>query len=192
MWIFGLRVLASLIILRFPLFGGLFAIVFDYFDLQFLGYFNDGDLSSYQQADKIADICYLAIEALIVWRFWQNKWMKRITLFTFFYRLIGVFLFEYTQQEYLLLVFPNIFEYLFLTYLIMYKWLKRDVFVKAAPIFALVISLTTIKVFHEYLLHINTTHPWIRNKYVSRIIDPDFVEQKIEKPVEQAIDTVKP
>ncbi len=172
--VFLLRILTSLIILRAPLYGGLIAICIDYLDLNILTSLRYTDNSYYQSVDKIADIFYLSLEAYIV-LFWKNKLAKSITLFAFIYRLIGVLIFELTQREIFLVIFPNVFEYIFLIYLLTSRLFKRDIFVKIVPLTFLVLSLIFFKTFHEYLLHINTTHPWTNNYYVKKVLDPDSI-----------------
>lgn len=171
---FLIRVIGSFVILRYPILGGFLAIGLDYVDMEIIRFFENGDLSSYQSLDKILDLFYLTMELLVVFS-WQNKIAKNSAVVLYLYRFIGIILFEVTQNKLMLVIFPNIFEYFFLIYLILLK-LKKDIFFKPVAVFCFIILLAFPKLFHEYLLHINTTHPWTKNKYVSRIIDPDFIE----------------
>jgi hypothetical protein len=164
------RVIFALLIFSLPLFGGILAIVIDYFDLQILSYFNHGDLSQYQQLDKLLDLLYLAIEAYVVLS-WKNKSARNTALILFFWRLLGVLLFEYYQYKPLLVVFPNVFEFWFLTYLSSLYLFKKDHFQELKVTICVVLLLLIPKLLHEYFLHINTAHPWSQNKYIQIILE---------------------
>jgi hypothetical protein len=73
-------------------------------------------LENYQQYDKALDVYYLALAYLATLRNWVSRDAFDIGRFLFYYRLVGVVLFEQTQVRALLLVFPNTFEYFFDTY----------------------------------------------------------------------------
>ncbi|HSD57508.1 MAG TPA: hypothetical protein VLB04_04950 [Methanotrichaceae archaeon] len=49
-------------------------------------------------------------------RNWTNPFAFKLDRFLFFYRLVGVALFELTQLRAILLIFPNTFEYFFIAY----------------------------------------------------------------------------
>jgi hypothetical protein len=69
-----------------------------------------------QSFDKALDIYYLAIAYLATMRNWTSDAAFRIGRFLFYYRLVGVFLFEVLDSRATLLVFPNTFEYFFIAY----------------------------------------------------------------------------
>src|SRR3954466_14908122 len=79
---------------------------------QLFGY----DPPYYQSYDKAMDVFYLSIAYLASLRNWSNPAAVKISWFLFFYRQIGVVLFELTGLRFLLLVFPNTFEYFFIAY----------------------------------------------------------------------------
>ena len=81
---------------------------------------------------------------------------KRVSLFFFFYRFVGVVLFEIFQVRSILFIFPNIFEGLYLFYLSYSSLLKKNI---TSPDIqsALKIALWVIipgKLLMEYILHI--------------------------------------
>src|SRR3954447_4773124 len=79
---------------------------------QLFGY----DPPNYQSYDKAMDVFYLSIAYLATLRNWTNPAALRVSRFLFFYRQIGVVLFELTGLRWMLLVFPNTFEYFFIAY----------------------------------------------------------------------------
>ena len=116
--IVGARLFIPLLIPRLPLVI-LVVLVLDAADQTLLANFTDVDTSetgSYQSVDKALDIYYLAIAYLAAMRNWTSDAAFRITQFLFYYRLVGVVLFELTNERLMLLLFPNTFEYFFIAY----------------------------------------------------------------------------
>src|SRR5690606_35679964 len=74
------------------------------------------DLSSYQSYDKALDIYYLSLAYLSTLRNWAHPFHATVASVLWYYRLVGVLVFELTQERWLLLVFPNTFEYVFICY----------------------------------------------------------------------------
>ena len=110
------RLLVPLLIPRFPLVI-IAALVLDGIDNGVLAQFTDVDLSAdgpYQSWDKALDIYYLAIAYLATMRNWSSDAAFRISQFLFYYRLVGVMLFELLDSRLMLLIFPNTFEYFFI------------------------------------------------------------------------------
>ncbi|MGY4768786.1 hypothetical protein ACXC9Q_17885 [Kribbella sp. CWNU-51] len=70
----------------------------------------------YQSYDKAMDVFYLSVAYTASLRNWTSHPAFRINRFLFFYRQIGVVAFELTGLRWLLLVFPNTFEYFFIAY----------------------------------------------------------------------------
>lgn len=111
----GARFLVPLAIPRWPLPGLLASLVLDAVDhsvFQAFGY----DPPEYQGYDKAMDTYYLAIAYMATLRNWASLPAFEVGRFLYFYRLVGVVLFELTQLRALLLVFANTFEYFFLAY----------------------------------------------------------------------------
>lgn len=109
------RFVVPLLIPRWPLPAILACLVLDAADqsvFQALGL----DPPGYQSYDKAMDVHYLAITYISTLRNWTSRAALGIGRFLFFYRLVGVLLFELFQARALLLVFPNVFEYFFIAY----------------------------------------------------------------------------
>ena len=112
------RLLIPLLIPRAPLVI-VVVLVIDAADQTLLATFTDVDTSeagAYQSVDKALDIYYLSIGYLSTLRNWTSHPALRIARFLFYYRLVGVALFELTDERLMLLLFPNTFEYFFIAY----------------------------------------------------------------------------
>ena len=112
------RLLIPLFIPRLPLVI-VVVLVLDAADQTLLATFTEIDTTetgSYQSVDKALDIYYLSIAYLAAMRNWTSDAAFRITQFLFYYRLVGVVLFELTDLRLMLLLFPNTFEYFFIVY----------------------------------------------------------------------------
>jgi len=107
------RVAVPLAIPRFPLPAMLAALVIDGIDQTIFQSFTSLDLSGYQAYDKALDVYYLSIAYVATLRNWTNLAGYDISRFLYYYRLLGVVLFELTQLRWVLLIFPNTFEYFF-------------------------------------------------------------------------------
>jgi hypothetical protein len=110
------RFLVPLLIPRFPLPAILAALVIDAVDQTVFQTLTDLPLEGYQGYDKALDIYYLTIAYISTLRNWSNRFAFRVSRFLFYWRLVGVALFELTQLRALLLIFPNTFEYFFIFY----------------------------------------------------------------------------
>lgn len=109
-----LRLAIPLLIPRFPLPAILAALVLDAADQTIFQQFTDRELTGYQTYDKALDVYYLAVAYISTMRNWGGGFAFRTAQFLWYYRLVGVLLFESTQARWLLLVFPNTFEYFFI------------------------------------------------------------------------------
>jgi hypothetical protein len=166
-----LRILFSTLILRFPLIGGILAVILDYFDFEYINKIDPGNSIFYQNIDKKLDLNYQLIEAYVTLS-WKNQSVKYTALVLLVYRLIGTLGFEITQNKLWLVFFPNVFELFFLLYLASQIVFKRDVFADKFKLIGLLVSLFVIKLIHEYFIHINTTIPWCQNIYLQLILPP--------------------
>jgi hypothetical protein len=123
--IVGARLVVPLLIPRFPLVI-VAALVIDAVDQTLLATFtevNTGEDGPYQSYDKALDIYYLTVAYLSTLRNWTSEGAVRVSRFLFYYRLVGVTLFELYEERWLLLVFPNTFEYFFIAYeLVRLRW----------------------------------------------------------------------
>ncbi|MGI9601291.1 MAG: hypothetical protein ACR2QE_05380 [Acidimicrobiales bacterium] len=112
----GARFLVPLLIPRFPLPAILAALVIDAADQTIFQQFTDLDLDGYQGYDKALDIYYLTIAYISAMRNWASPFAFSVARVLWYYRLVGVVLFEMTEERWLLLVFANTFEYFFIFY----------------------------------------------------------------------------
>ena len=114
-----LRLVIPLFIPRFPLPAIIAALVLDAVDQTIFQQYtniNTSETGHYQSYDKALDIYYLTIAYTATMRNWGGGDLFRVGRFLWYYRLVGVVLFESTNAQYrwLLLVFPNTFEYFFI------------------------------------------------------------------------------
>ena len=110
------RFFVPLLIPRFPLPAVVACLVIDAADQSIFQMFTDDPLEGYQSYDKALDVYYLAIAYISTMRNWREPVAFEISRFLYLYRLVGVTMFELTQQRWMLLVFPNTFEYFFIAY----------------------------------------------------------------------------
>ncbi|MGE3855556.1 MAG: hypothetical protein AB7G21_01215 [Dehalococcoidia bacterium] len=156
------RVLSAAVILRYPLAGFVFALEVDKWDWFWLGM---PDLSSedhawYQQWDKIMDLVSLAAAAFVAWR-WVDPIARGLALGMFAYRVVGVALFSVTHERWLLIAFPNVFETMFLLYLIFRVLSGRTEMLHNRATAGLVaVALLIPKVGAEVFLHALESRPW--------------------------------
>jgi hypothetical protein len=111
-----LRFTIPLFIPKYPLPAILAALVLDAADQTIFSWVTNDPLPGYQSYDKALDVYYLAIAYIATMRTWRDPVAFQISRFLYLYRLIGVTLFELTHTRWLLLVFPNTFEYFFDAY----------------------------------------------------------------------------
>ena len=150
----GLRLFVPLLIPRFPLPAILAALVIDAADQTIFQNNTDLDLTGYQGYDKALDIYYLTIAYLSTMRNWTDPFAFGVARFLWYYRLVGVLLFELLDVRALLIIFPNTFEYFFIAYEAVRLWWnparlnRRQVIVMAAFIWIF------IKLPQEWWIHI--------------------------------------
>jgi hypothetical protein len=117
--------------------------------------------NSYQGYDKALDVYYLALAYLATLRNWDNVYAVTVSRFLWYYRLAGVALFEYLHDpsdpdswRWLLLVFPNVFEYFFIVYeAIRLRWDPR----RLSPRFLLGLAAflwIVVKLPQEWWIHV--------------------------------------
>lgn len=112
----GSRLFVPLLVFRFPLPAVLAALVIDAADQTIFQELTEFDLANYQSYDKALDIYYLSLAYLSTLRNWAHPFHATVASVLWYYRLVGVLVFELTQERWLLLVFPNTFEYVFICY----------------------------------------------------------------------------
>jgi hypothetical protein len=124
----GARLFVPLFIPRFPLPAIVLALVIDAADQTiFQTYLSHGlwdrIQDEYQGYDKSLDVYYLSMAYVATMRNWANRTALLTAQVLWLYRLAGVTLFEVVHDaadpsswRWLLLVFPNTFEYFFIAY----------------------------------------------------------------------------
>jgi hypothetical protein len=148
------RLIAPLFIFRFPLPAIVVCLVVDAADQTIFQQFTDLDLTSYQGYDKALDVFYLTIAYISTFRNWSHPAGLAVAAFLWYYRLIGVTLFELTDWRPLLLIFPNTFEYFFIFFeIVRTKWNSARLSTKQVVLAAAAIWVF-IKLPQEYWIHI--------------------------------------
>ena len=109
----AIRIAGSLPVLRWPLLGGLLAILVDLSDLLLRDLLDLGGIPDYQSLDKWLDQVYLGAFLLIALR-WTGP-ARTVAIALYVFRLVGFLAFELTHERALLLLFPNVFEFWFIT-----------------------------------------------------------------------------
>ena len=106
------RIAGSLPVLRWPLAGGILAVLVDLSDLLLMDILDLGGVPDYQRLDKTLDLVYLGTFLVVALR-WEgpDRW---VAVGLLAWRLVGFVAFELTGERALLLVFPNVFEVWFL------------------------------------------------------------------------------
>ena len=134
----------------------------------------DGDIlgrlgvarSSYQKYDKLLDLWwYIAIFVYVVTRLEKNSiWW--ILVASFVIRTVGIALYTLTNKEWLLFVFPDVFNWLFFLVIASPMLFKFTGF----NFYLILSGLIAFTLWREWALHIekiDMTHfliPWIRPK----------------------------
>ncbi len=154
-----LRLLAPLLILRWPIFGIISSMYLDFQDFNYFNIQNDNDMKNYQAWDKILDTYYLAL-AFYTSLSWKETLAKKLSIFFFSYRAIGIAVFLAVQSRLMLLAFPNLFEHFFLFYLLFKKFTNNAKLFTSLPISIIVIiSIAIPKLFAEYYVHVLHSPP---------------------------------
>lgn len=166
------RFLIPLSIPRYPLPGVLACLILDGIDQTIFQLFTNLPLEGYQSYDKSLDIYYLSITYLSTLRNWSNLYAFKLDRFLFYYRLVGVAIFELTQLRPVLLIFPNTFEYFFIFYeSVRLKW-DPKLLTKNKLITAAALIWVFIKIPQEYWIHVAQldTTDWIKANPANALI----------------------
>jgi hypothetical protein len=145
----AIRIAASLPVLRWPLAGGLLAILADLADLLLRDVLDLGGVGDYQSLDKWLDQVYLATFFVVALR-WSGL-PRQVAIGLYAFRLAGFALFELTGERGLLLLFPNVFEFWFL--LVAAVGPARVAAWTVGRVVACLVVLTVLKEVQEWALH---------------------------------------
>lgn len=158
-----------LLIPRFPLPAVVAALVIDAVDGTILEVITGSEPEGYQTYDKALDIYYLAIAYVSTMRNWRHLAAFQVSRFLFYFRLLGVAAFELSGARWLLIVFPNVFEYFFIWYEGLRTRWNPMAFTIAHVIVAMGVIWVFIKLPQEWWVHIAQLdftdtlqdHPWL-------------------------------
>jgi hypothetical protein len=148
------RFLVPLAIPRYPLPGVLASMAVDAADQDVFQALIGGELAGYQPYDKALDVYSLSVTMLAILRNWQSRAAVRIARFLFYFRLVGVLVFELTGWRPLLLIFPNTFEYFFVFYEIVRGWWWPERMGTRTLLRAAAVIWVGIKIPQECWLHV--------------------------------------
>ena len=175
--VIAIRLLLPLTILRWPLAGGVLSMLVDALDVVLVDAIA-GVLGLppefgpfYAQIDKWLDTWYLALELVVVRR-WPETWPRRVATLLFAWRILGVVAFEVTASRPLLVLFPNLFENLYLYVLVARKWFPQVMPRTLAQTALVALILLIPKLGQEYILHWEQLRPWqwLRETFVKPLI----------------------
>jgi hypothetical protein len=151
MWIIAVvRLLGALPVLRWPFFGGIFAIAVDQSDLFIMNLVDAGGVRDYQTFDKYLDQAYLLAFLVVALR-WSGL-PRLIAVGLYLFRFAGFLAFEVTQERDVLLFFPNLFEFWFLL-VAGVKQFHLDATLTTRHLVLLALPLLALKLFQEYAIH---------------------------------------
>ena len=144
------RIAGSLPVLRWPLAGGILAILVDLSDLLLRDTLDLGGIPDYQAFDKWLDQVYMAAFLVVAVRWSGIERTLAVSLYAF--RMIGFVAFEVTGWRPVLLLFPNVFELWFLLVAAVHAFAPG--FLWRPPTVAVsLLVLTGIKEVQEWALH---------------------------------------
>jgi hypothetical protein len=146
----AVRVAGSLPVLRWPLAGGILAILVDLSDLLLRDLLDLGGIPDYQSFDKWADQVYLAAFLVVALR-WTGP-ERTIAVALYLFRLVGFVAFEATGQRDLLLLFPNVFELWFLLVAAVHHFRPAATW-RPITISVALVLLVGLKEVQEWALH---------------------------------------
>jgi hypothetical protein len=158
--VIALRIVIPLMILRFPLAGGVVAMLLDAADVVLIEMIGLGGFGGhYPELDKALDTYYLTLELIVALR-WTSPYARIPAAALYVYRGLGVIAFETTHLRVMLFIFPNLFENWWLYVVVVARFFPtlypRSVRSVAVPLFLLLIP----KMAQEYLLHYAEAEPW--------------------------------
>lgn len=165
--VFILRLIIPLLIFRYPLLGGILAMLLDGLDVVFIEIIGKGfnlQIDSfydqnYHLVDKYLDMYYLTFEFIVSLR-WSENLARKTSIFLFVLRLVGFFAFEVTKVRWLLFIAPNLFENFYLFYLSARKIYPGWEVKNKKRLIIILLILYIPKFFQEYILHIKQYSPW--------------------------------
>ncbi len=144
------RILGSFPVLRWPLAGGVLAVLVDLSDLLLRDLIELGGIPDYQSFDKWIDQVYLGAFLVVALR-WTGV-ERAVAVGLYLYRAVGFAAFELTGERTVLLLFPNVFELWFLLVAAVHRVSPGFAWRPAILVLTLGV-LTAVKELQEWALH---------------------------------------
>lgn len=148
----SVRIAGSLPVLRWAFAGALIAIIIDFSDLFLMGWINLGGIGDYQSFDKWLDLVYMGTFLWVVIRQWERGPARNIAISLFIFRMVGLFTFEVTGNRWVLLMFPNVFEFWFIGIAAQQHWWPNYE-MNPRRITAWMTLCLALKMTQEWILH---------------------------------------
>jgi hypothetical protein len=144
------RIAGSLPVLRWPLAGGILAVLVDLSDLLLMNVLDLGGVPDYQRLDKLLDLVYMTTFLVVALR-WTgpDRW---VAVVLFAWRMAGFVAFELSGERALLLLFPNVFEPWFLLVALLHHRWNPVPWTRSRLVLALG-GLLAVKELQEWALH---------------------------------------
>ena len=105
----AVRIAGALPVLRWAFGGALIAIGVDLSDLFMMNLLDLGGVRNYQALDKWLDVSYMLTFFIVALR-WDG-WARRVAVGLFALRVVGFVGFEASGERWVLMAFPNAFEF---------------------------------------------------------------------------------
>lgn len=155
-----LRLLIPFTILRWPLAGGIAAMLADGADVMVFQVYPRPfeNIVHYHTVDKFLDTYYLFFEFLVVRR-WKDSYARVTGSVLFLWRFVGYILVQVTGNRDFFFYAPNIFEFFFLYYLIVKKINPNFKFNREKLFLALMI-VGLPNIVKEYYMHFREFETW--------------------------------
>ncbi|KAA1419781.1 hypothetical protein FE697_017895 [Mumia zhuanghuii] len=210
------RLLLPLLVFRYPLPAIIACMLLDGVDQTIFQTFTELDLTYYQSYDKALDVYYLSLAYVSTMRNWTSRAAFEVARFLLFYRLVGTTIFELSggTERWLLLIFPNTFEYFFIFYeIVRLRWDPKRFsmrwWIVAAAIIWIFIKLPQEAWIHVFKLDLTDTMrdvPWFTPALVAAVIalllvfwfavrprldPPDHAWQVVALPVPDTMDEAR-
>lgn len=151
--VIAVRVVVPLLVLRHPLGGSVAGLMVDNLDVMTLHVLGAQNFSGYNAIDKYLDIWLHLLQSYTMMS-WENKIAKRTGFGLLAYRILGTAIFEVTGHRWILAVFPNVFEFYFLVYLIARQAFGREIITSWRRAAMIVVVLAIPKLIQEWYLHV--------------------------------------
>lgn len=148
--VFILRLALPLTILRWPLAGNFLAFFADLFDVVIFDFLGGEDYARYDFYDKWLDLYWYVIAVFTAFS-WKDKFGRNILSLLLSVRAIGTILFTTTSNKVFLVVFPDLFVWFLLFYLVYERFFKKRL--TPALIVLVLLLMLPLKLYQEYLLH---------------------------------------